>query len=626
MLLTLLAIASLQSPSDTRAAWLTENALDLSGTLDTAALAGVLGDARVVLLGEPTHGEGSIFEVKTRLVQALHRDLGFDVLVFESGLHGCDAAWRALREGTRPAVDCVAEGIFPIWTQSAELAPLWQYLADNANASRPLELAGYDSQITGKASERLSAELQTLLVDKKLAHADLRLVVQGAALAAEGRGVDDWKRRGAAHQRAFDEAEKAMQRAKSQPEHELWARVVASLGAELERLSTQPPETASLAAQFNPRDRIGGENLVWLAQQRYPGKKLIVWLATMHGQRDPKRIETRRSSLDYAGVEPAGLHLARALKGGAYSVAFVCAEGRGGLPWQAPWPPLAEPEPGSFEALCVAAGLRQHLVDLRGTPKNHWLRERLAARPLGNQAMDAVWPDVVDAFVFVREQRPSTRFEAPEPTETVAPFELVPEVLREVDAARDGERAGNVWAPKWNSHATAERWLKVNRPESADITDAVGKLSTALESMSEDDVRRWRLFEVLAVLESACGQHSLAVNRWSAALEAHPPVTMADPAKHSGFQHLLNRSAYHQHRTWGSIAAWPRIESTVGTDPRCRAVYIDDWRRWVQGRDRVVILEAFLRGLTKREEQFPDERAWIRSAREELERELGRPK
>lgn len=624
MLLTLLALAGLQSTSDTRAAWLTENALDLAGPLDTSALARAIGDARVVLLGEPTHGEGSIFEAKTRLVQALHQGLGFEVLVFESGLHGCDAAWRALREGTLPAVECAAEGIFPIWTQSAELAPLWQYLADNANAATPLELAGYDSQITGQAGARLGTELHTLLVDKKLAPADLRLIVQGAALAAEGRGVDDWKRRGAAHQRAFAEAEKAMKRSKSHPEHELWARIVASLGLELERLSTQPPESASLAAKFNPRDRIGGENLVWLAQQRYPGKKLIVWLATMHGQRAPKGIETRRNSLDYAGVEPAGLHLARALKGGAYSVAFVCAEGRGGLPWQAPWPPLAAPEPGSFEALCVAAGLREHLVDLRGTPKNHWLRERLAARPLGNQPMDAVWPDVVDAFVFVREQRPSTRLEAPEPTEAAAPFALVPEVLREVDAARDGERAGNVWAPKWNSHATVERWLKVSQPDAADIAEALDKVATALEAMSEDDVRRWRLYEVLAVLENARGQYSLAVNRWSAALEAHPPVTMADPAKHSGFQHLLNRSAYHQHRTWGSIAAVERIESIVGTDPRCRAVYVDDWRRWVLGGEREVILDAFVRGLTKREKHFPAERAWIQSARQELERELAR--
>ena len=47
---------------------------------DLAGLRTAIGDARIVLLGEQTHGEGSTFQAKTRLVKFLHERMGFEVV------------------------------------------------------------------------------------------------------------------------------------------------------------------------------------------------------------------------------------------------------------------------------------------------------------------------------------------------------------------------------------------------------------------------------------------------------------------------------------------------------------------------------------------------------------------
>src|SRR6185369_4170315 len=88
-----LAVTLSAQDADRRVQWLADHAVRLRSIApddvdfkDLEPLRATLKSVRVVLLGEQSHGDGNTFLVKTRLIRFLHEQMGFDVLVFESGL------------------------------------------------------------------------------------------------------------------------------------------------------------------------------------------------------------------------------------------------------------------------------------------------------------------------------------------------------------------------------------------------------------------------------------------------------------------------------------------------------------------------------------------------------------
>jgi erythromycin esterase len=180
---------------DPLAAWLAAHTVRVRTTdpadenfSDLLPLAHAIGSARIVQLGEPSHGAGTAFAAKARLMKFLHRRLGFDVLIWESGLYDVALAQRGM-EGSDDGGTAARRGIFTLWSAAAEVAPLFAYIKASQRGPHPIEMAGFDMQVTADGSmERFAQDLRAFvgaLPDPALRQQAAQLADQ--AIAARGR-------------------------------------------------------------------------------------------------------------------------------------------------------------------------------------------------------------------------------------------------------------------------------------------------------------------------------------------------------------------------------------------------------------------------------------------------------
>ena len=231
-----------------------------------------VGDARVVMLGEQTHGEGNVFALRSRLVKYLHEAKGFDVLAFESGMFDVERIWERARDG-RGIAPQAPGNIFFMYSKTTEVRPLFAYLDAQRSTSRPMEFAGIDCQHTGGLSQQ---ELVRDLAE--------HLRKGGSALPGSehwptfARLTDQLIRMDRTPPAPADRAawDSVIAAAKKATEG-FWARIVAGVENQGQRYWDNRPDPT--------RSALIGENIVWLAESRFPGKKIVVWAATPHVSR-----------------------------------------------------------------------------------------------------------------------------------------------------------------------------------------------------------------------------------------------------------------------------------------------------------------------------------------------------
>ena len=433
LLLGLVACTQRRIPStdEEKVMWLKENALQVRSIApsdedfsDLHPLERIIGNARVVMLGEQSHGDGSAFLAKTRLIKFLHQEMGFDVLAFESGLYDCAEAWELLRIGEEAAF-AIQQGVLPIWTQSEQVQPLINYMGEMASGEYPLELAGFDNQLTGNASaEHLIGDLKGFLAAHSISISDTAWGSFAASLGTLTRHSHAVGREPIPSASEQDEflntsgvlgAKIVSVTEPSDSEAAFWLQMLESIETNAEQRwqmgLDNKGHTSRDPSVLEMRDLQMGHNLVWLAHERYPNRKIIVWAATFHIARNLDQIETARPELQdvYDEISVMGDVVCEALGDQVYSLGFTAYSGTAGGVWQSP-EDLEMPSRGSFEDLMKRADLEYAIVDFRHPPRGgEWLRDSMVSRPLGYAEMTARWPVVMDGMMFTRDMMASTR-------------------------------------------------------------------------------------------------------------------------------------------------------------------------------------------------------------------------
>jgi erythromycin esterase len=416
---------------DARIAFLKKHAVPVSsidpGTVDFAELEplrAAIGDCRIVMLGEATHGDGPVFSAKIRLIKFLHQRMGFDVLAFESGFYDMRRAGADVRSGKDPE-QALATALFVDWSASTQTRPLWRYLAEQRNAGRPLELAGFDMQFTGSAStDHLLKDLDEFLSRAGLppeaetaasrVKAALALVFEDPGFIAKGSEFQKVKPEDQAEALTAHNALAEALASLSLPgeperlERDYWVQLLKSSASFLEmnwRIDPLAMDDKTRDWAINLRDRQMGDNFVWLAKQAYPDRKIIVWAATGH------IIRQRYSHTNaYGPAVPMGDWIDKVLGPEVYSVGFTAYEGWWGtveMPMPAEAPPAVR---NSLEELLFSAGFAYAFLDLRNSgPGGPWLRGPLLCRALRYMPVLTDWSRLLDGIFFLRKTSPSVR-------------------------------------------------------------------------------------------------------------------------------------------------------------------------------------------------------------------------
>lgn len=400
---------------DERVRWLAEHAVPLrtiaiheNDMSDLAPLKAAIGGARVVLLGEQTHGDGATFAAKSRLVKFLHREMGFEVLAWESGMEEMRRLDEAFAAG-RSVEEAPGIGLFGIWSISQQCQELLGYVRKERVGERPLLTAGFDDQVTtAPSSTPFPKKVNGFFdaVDAGMLTAEQRESLGRVFAWLEQRpGPDRPALPGelGAVRSLLDVVERERERLEAvhgRREVRFQERAIGNVVSFVERM--KPGVDA-----FNDRDRRMGENLLFLANEYYKGKKVIVWAASMHNARRVEGLEWVGSANNHRGVRPMGDVLFETMGDGMYSVMFTAYSGRIGRPWSGA-APIEKAAEGTLEAMLHATGKPYLFVDFRGLPEGHWLRGPVVARPLGYAPMRGAWPESFDAVVFTDRMYPST--------------------------------------------------------------------------------------------------------------------------------------------------------------------------------------------------------------------------
>lgn len=386
------AVLSPTLPTPALDAWLRANAASFVTTQpdadssDIQSFGKIVGDARIVALGEGTHGTHEFAEMKHRLVRFLVTGMGFTHFAIEANwpeanrindyVHGSAGDASALLKGLSS---------WPVNTQEVLDLIRWMRAYNDQRGGNPaVNFLGFDLQYPHLAmddviayvkqaspmdADRISALYEPFrdYQDSQTAYVRAEAEVQARCRADIGAVYAD-----------LDAQKEAYTRASS-PQAYAHALRAARIVMQSEEVLAAP--TANLGA----RDRYMAENVAWLEGQAGPAAKLILWAHNDHV-----------GTTSYASRPSMGSFLRQRYGDTLRVFGFDFGAGRFNAvgqdsvnrryyplgPHKADTPPA-----DSYEATWERAGDPQLLIDLRqameGTAVGDWIRSPHPFRDIG---------------------------------------------------------------------------------------------------------------------------------------------------------------------------------------------------------------------------------------------------
>ena len=403
------------------AVWLQENAVPFQ-TADPAYRQGdysdlmplkeIIGDARVVALGEATHGTRQFFQMKHRLLEFLVTELDFNVFAIEatwpesnridSWVHGAPGNPMTLLSGL----------YFWTWNTREVLAMIEWMRTHNMGGGQPtVSFTGFDMQFPGMAIHNVIAFLENVDTAGASLATNRYSCMTPYANDPSGAFQNDYADASNAYQ---DQCKAALDEVFSLLESNESAYTAASSPAEFARAL----RSARVVIQFEDmkaertlmaRDFYMAENAEWILDQAGPNSKIVLWAHNGHVRSAPLWMGSHLHAEYGDDMVIVGFDFYQ----GSFQAITISGSGQYlGLDVHHVGPPPSD----SYEAYFSDAKLSLMILDLRGiqfnSPETSWLEGPRAHRSIGAVFMpshpeyyfyDARMPQEYDVVIYFQD-------------------------------------------------------------------------------------------------------------------------------------------------------------------------------------------------------------------------------
>ena len=375
---------------------------------DLAPLADASGAARIVQLGESSHGSGTMSLLKTRLIRFLHEQHGFNVIAFESSLFACS---RGLER--EAAVDaqalmrsCVSDNSY-----TAEMLPLFEYIKSTQHGANPLRLAGIDVQPSVESAAALEDFFRGVAagLDERQRATLLDSVAAVHALQVDGNRCMGWNDRDACQRtRTRHEGVRAALRNQLPLANQLAGADAPLAGMLLESwmdaIDWQLERTRSNGHWYGRRDAGMAINAGRLIERLHPGQKLIVWAHNSHIAGDYPSNSLRRRQ-----EQVMGMHLRKTYGSDLYTIGlFMLAGSQADNSRKIT--AVSAHRPGSLEGLFMPSSSPASFMALPAGDEpgsgDDWLQRPIIYKDWGRAENKAILARAFDAVMMVRDSTP----------------------------------------------------------------------------------------------------------------------------------------------------------------------------------------------------------------------------
>lgn len=379
---------------------------------DLAPIARIVGDARIIALGEATHGTSEFFRLKHRLTEFFVREHGVTVFAIEANQLAVERINAYVRGGRGAARD-VMRAMFQVWNTEEMLALVeWMRTYNAEHPDQMVDFVGYDMQdqkppidsvraFLARVDPALSVAADTLYRDYREASSGFMPHLPDSTRAA-------WRHNAEAMWRLLRDHRVtwlAQAATRADTMDIAWAVQNANV--------VMQAAISNHTLDISDRDSLMAANLDWQLALRPPNTRAVVWAHDMHVSRggDPETSFLRGATM--------GAYLSRThgddlrvfgleTYDGEYT-ATASLHDRRIITAQAFPAPIGSVEE-ALHRVAQLLGAPLLVTDLRPAriePGGAWLLERRPIRSIGYAAYDYAFEQMVvvprefDAVIFI---------------------------------------------------------------------------------------------------------------------------------------------------------------------------------------------------------------------------------